>query len=210
MPYSASTFEPLISAIVNSIKPRNFFDIGAGAGKYGKMLKDLSSSNMFNCHSTAVEIDEAYINDFKLRDIYDDVIMSDAMNLLSNNLDIKGDLVVLGDFIEHLRKSDGLDLLNFLIYRFNFILLIIPVDMPQGEWEGHAQEAHISLWYESDFKGFKNTSVIKQSFEGMEFLFVLINGVQVKWHDIFKLYLKDGCVYAGYPYKHLAKTQVFN
>ena len=39
MPYSSETFENLIDGALSLIKPKEFLDIGAGAGKYGELGK---------------------------------------------------------------------------------------------------------------------------------------------------------------------------
>jgi hypothetical protein len=61
--------------------------------------------------------------------------------------------VIIGDCIEHMRKSAGLDLLNFLIYRTGYTVLLVPENYVQDDWEGHAAEAHISTWTIHDFAG---------------------------------------------------------
>jgi hypothetical protein len=53
--------------------------------------------------------------------------------------------------IEHLRKSVGLDLLNFLVYRARRIVVVFPLRYRQGTFDGRSQEAHISVWGQSDF-----------------------------------------------------------
>ena len=50
------------------------------------------------------------------------------------------DLVIIGDCIEHMRKSDGVDLLNFLMYRSGYICVIYPEAYIQDDWDGHAAE----------------------------------------------------------------------
>src|SRR5205823_14385763 len=71
--------------------------------------------------------------------------------LIDRAIDETYDLVVIGDCIEHLRKSDGIDLLNFLVYRTKYLWVIYPERMVQGRWEGHKSEAHISAWSDADF-----------------------------------------------------------
>jgi hypothetical protein len=70
-----------------------------------------------------------------------------------NDLDRTYDAVILGDCIEHMRKSVGLDLLNFLVYRSRIIIVKFPVQMIQDPYQGHKNEAHISVWSEHDFRG---------------------------------------------------------
>jgi hypothetical protein len=61
--------------------------------------------------------------------------------------------VIIGDCIEHMRKSAGVDLLNFLVYRTKLITVKFPLQMRQDSWEGHKSEAHLSVWSEHDFRG---------------------------------------------------------
>jgi hypothetical protein len=52
-----------------------------------------------------------------------------------------------------MRKSVGLDLLNFLVYRSKLIIVKFPLQMIQNAWQGHKSEAHLSVWSEHDFHG---------------------------------------------------------
>jgi len=54
-----------------------------------------------------------------------------------NDLGRTYDAVILGDCIEHMRKSVGLDLLNFLVYRSRIIVVKFPVQMIQDPYQGH-------------------------------------------------------------------------
>ena len=67
--------------------------------------------------------------------------------------------VIVGDVIEHLRKSAGTDLLSFLVYRSKVIFVKFPTQMPQNDWDGHASEAHVSVWSELDFASFDHIFV---------------------------------------------------
>ena len=63
MPYSSTIFDESIKRILEVISPREVLDLGAGAGKYGKMVKE--NFNTRKC--IAVEIDEDYIERFNLK-----------------------------------------------------------------------------------------------------------------------------------------------
>ena len=93
---------------------------------------------------TAVVIDSSYVKEFNLSDLYAEVIIDDAINLIKDPR-IRYDLVIIGDCIEHMRKSDGLDLLNFLIYRSGYICVVYSAEYGQDDCEGHAAEAHIHM-----------------------------------------------------------------
>jgi len=208
MPYSSSIFDNLTGNIIATASPKTIVDIGAGAGKYGKIIRQVEELCQVKIHKTAIEIDEAYIQEFKLHELYDSVKSVDARQLLNQTPGVKGDMCILGDFIEHLPKSDGIDLLNFLLYRFSIVLTVVPVDMYQDEWMGHAQEAHISLWYLEDFQKFPKTTIIKR-YEGEgSFLLACLNGACVAPRDQFMLVDERDKVSMGYPFKALHQIAV--
>ena len=150
MPVSHWFPDKTTKKLLESIRVDRFLDIGAGAGKYGKMLQDHHP----NAEKIAVEIDSSYIEKYSLASIYDKVLNISAIKLIDDALDETYDLVVIGDCIEHMRKSEGVDLLNFLIYRCKYILIHYPDRYVQGSVDGHTHEAHISVWSEHDFSGF--------------------------------------------------------
>ena len=61
-------------------------------------------------------------------------------------------MVIIGDCIEHMPKSVGLDLLNFLTYRAQYIIVLAPEFLVQGSVDGMKSESHISVWSEYDFQ----------------------------------------------------------
>jgi len=208
MPYSAKTFEPLIITFLELLKPKTFLDIGPGAGKYGEMVKQAAKSNNFECFATAVEYDDVYIEKFGLDNIYDRVLNLDARHLLSLEDPIAADICIIGDVLEHLPKSDGIDLLDYLAYKVKIILLVIPLNINQESWQGHSQEAHISNWYPHDFNSFPTVSHVQKKFGGTEFLLVAINGNQVEKKKVFKIYDQDHSILFGFPYGGLSELDV--
>lgn len=168
MPFSSSAFDYYIGTLIDLLQPANVLDIGPGAGKYGKLIKQKD----FQSSVTAVEIDSSYVEQFELADIYDEIIIDDAVNLI-NRPEVRFDLVIIGDCIEHMRKSAGVDLLNFLMYRSGYICIVYPERYIQDAWEGHAAEAHISTWSMADFKAWET---VHRSWEGMHLF--LIKGYQ--------------------------------
>jgi SAM-dependent methyltransferase len=158
--------------------PRSVLDIGPGAGKYGKMIQGLRSRGVDIPHLAAIEIDASYVEQFELNGIYDVVQVGDATSLPDIGPDACWDLVILGDVLEHFRKSRGVDLIDYLYYRTKYIVLLIPLDYVQGAWEGHHAEAHISTWRPEDFARYKATCVKSDAGSGCEIMMVLINGLQ--------------------------------
>jgi 2-polyprenyl-3-methyl-5-hydroxy-6-metoxy-1,4-benzoquinol methylase len=142
MPYSSNIFDAYIGELIGLLQPATVCDIGPGAGKYGHLLRRVSDHDQFPTHSTAIEIDASYVETYRLHEVYDNVLITDALALIAQPR-LRYDLVMIGDCIEHKRKSDGLDLLNFLIYRSGYICVVYPDAYIQDDWEDHAAEAHI-------------------------------------------------------------------
>ena len=147
MPFSSEVFDPKVGELLSLLKPRTCLDIGAGAGKYGQLLRNTCPA----ARSIAVEIEADYVSRFDLISIYSEVWNIDAQALFQKSPDQVYDLVIFGDSIEHLRKSVGLDLLHFFYYRARLLLVLYPLNYIQHSVEGYASEAHISVWDARDF-----------------------------------------------------------
>ncbi len=147
MPFSAPSFDEVTKSIVQMLSPQTVLDIGCGAGKYGELVRALVPAATV----IGIEPEAGYIERFKLDLIYDEVRRIDALDLIASATEEFYDLVIIGDCIEHLPKSAGLDLLNFLTYRCSYILVVCPEFDVQNAHEGVNAEAHISVWSERDF-----------------------------------------------------------
>jgi hypothetical protein len=134
-------------------------DVGAGAGKYGKFIKELVPSATVE----AIEIEKDYIEKYCLKEIYDKVFCIDAVNYIRRYVDRSHDICIIGDSIEHLNKSDGINLIEFLIYRSKFIIIIFPTKYLQYSWKGYKSEAHRSIWSRKDFGSYEHTYVSKKN-----------------------------------------------
>ncbi len=159
MPFSDSVLDDVIRQFCREIPLGYCLDIGVGAGKYGKLVREISPS----AHIIGIEIESAYVEMFNLKEVYDEVRCVDASDLITSDVDSRYDLVLLGDCLEHMRKSDGIDLLNFLVYRTRYLLAIYPEKYRQGSWNGFVKEAHISFWHVGDFAGLEFSLVRRQS-----------------------------------------------
>src|SRR5260370_30219426 len=149
MPYSDATFDDLFRTFVRQIRLSRCLDIGAGEGKYGKLVREFHP----HVEMIGIEIESEYINRFGLNNIYNSIWCMPANAIIDMRVDVSYDLVIIGDCLEHLRKSQGIDLLNFLVYRTRYLLIVYSERYLQGSWEGYLHEAHISFWVESDFAG---------------------------------------------------------
>lgn len=186
MPYSLPFFDDVVNYLIKHIMVETCLDIGAGAGKYGKMVRQFHPGSRL----TAIEIDPTYIEQFNLKDIYDNVLCQDATQLIEV-LTENYDLVILGDCLEHLRKSQGIDLLSYLLYHSRYLLIIYPEGLIQGSWQGHPQEAHISAWFPSDFINYDHLLMKR-----MHTVLVAVNGfllrrVDLSVQEVLSLYINQ-------------------
>ncbi len=157
MPYSSPLFDDVVERVIQFVSPHRALDIGTGNGKYGRLIRSLCP----DAHITGVEIEPSYIERFSLADIYDELRVQHAIELLKRP-DETFDMVIFGDVIEHLRKSEGLDLLNFFAYRTKYMLVRYPEQYIQNTWEGIPSEAHVSFWTFSDFLGLDHLTLRRE------------------------------------------------
>ncbi|TDR32173.1 methyltransferase domain-containing protein [Hydromonas duriensis] len=142
--YSWNTYDEVFKHFVSVLKPNAVLDIGAGSGKYGKLVRQV----MPEAKISGVEIDEEGAKRNQLEQIYDEVITIPTTDFLMKHPDKNFDLVVIGDCIEHMFKSVGLDLLNYLNYRSAYVLIITPDGMVMNKDPYYL--GHISNWTERD------------------------------------------------------------
>jgi hypothetical protein len=185
MPGSASVFDDIVVAMIRLAAPRVVVDIGPGMGKYGQIIKNIEVETNCTIHKICVEVDEEKIvKRFMLHDLYDEILHEDAANLPKRYPMLTGDVVVAGDVIEHLTKSEGIDLIEYLQYRFKHILLIIPVDWVSFSWEDYDHESHISIWRIKDIQNFEGGYCIERVIDsGHRFLLGSVNGITVPVAD---------------------------
>lgn len=150
MPFSDPCFDAEIEAFLRSVRPRVLVDIGPGAGKYGHLARAASS----NTRTIAVEVEPAYIAEFRLAEVYSEVVCADAAIYFLTNVDFSADVVIFGDSLEHFRRSVGLDLIHYFMYRCKYLIVIFPSKYVQYSWRGYAAEAHVSVWDVEDFRPF--------------------------------------------------------
>jgi hypothetical protein len=126
--------------------PASALDLGAGSGKHGRLLRRAVPA----CETLAVEIDARHIAGFGLNAVYDRVEAADATRWWRDQHDEIFDLVIAGDCLQHLPKSAGLDLLNAMVYRCAWLLVLVPEFVVQGAVEGADSAVHRSVWSERD------------------------------------------------------------
>lgn len=146
MPGSFPVFDGVVAHLMQRLQPRRTLDVGAGAGKYGRMLRGCVPQ----AWSQALEIDAEVIAGHALAEVYDRVDAVDATRWWQQDTASTFDLVVLGDCLQQMPKSAGLDLLNALVYRSAWIVVVVP-EFVVPRTDGPAPSTvHRAVWSERD------------------------------------------------------------
>ena len=126
--------------------PAKILDVGCGYGKHGVLLREY-------VHPTpevhGIEAWEPYVDAHRLRGIYDNLIVGDALDLTAQQLD-QYDMVVMGDVIEHMDKDAALDFLGRIR---GWVIVATPVLHFHTDEGLPPTEAHVSHWTRADFDG---------------------------------------------------------
>lgn len=177
MPGSIDTFNEDVKRIIKNINPISVFDVGVGAGKYGKITKEVCpGAKVFG-----VEVDSSYLNSaefssFKAaQGLYEEIRIADFRELIKT-WECDHDLFIFGDVLEHFFRSEVFDALDFCLSRSKYILCLIPLGCKQGVWLGHNSERHISEIGLQDLSRYDVIEYQKKEYGGFEYQLVLIKG----------------------------------
>ena len=135
MPYSYDYFKIDVCKHIIKTQPQSskILDVGAGSGKYGAMLR------MWFNNIDALEIFEPYIEQFNLKEIYNNVYNDNIIHF-----DIaEYDYIIMGDILEHLSIKDAKELIKKITHSGKKCLVAIPYTMEQGEVNGNIYETHL-------------------------------------------------------------------
>lgn len=137
MAHSHETNIPWVHrCIVDRVNPQSVLDVGAGAGKYGKLLKSIDR----RIAVTAVEAWSPYVTEFNLQRIYDEVLVTDVRQLD----EFSYDLVIFGDVLEHMSEEDALKLWEKVSQQAKYAIIAIPIiHYPQGATDGNPFQEHV-------------------------------------------------------------------
>lgn len=134
------------------IKNINFnskvIDLGCGKCSRTEYIK-----KYFNQHTIGVEIHKNYIDECMQKNVY--VYESDIKSFIyNNNFDNFDDLSFLMiDVIEHIEKSEAIDIIEKLKSISNKIIIFTPYGfMHQDEYDSNEYQRHLSSWTDEDFK----------------------------------------------------------
>jgi len=134
MPTSYTVFKQEIREyFINNIpNTKRILDVGPGEGTYYNLLHDIGY------RMDAIEIWRPYIEQYNLRDKYDNVYLGDVLDFNIDNYD----LIILGDVLEHIPTDKATKFINKLQQKGIEYLVAVPYMMEQGEYEGNIHETH--------------------------------------------------------------------
>jgi len=137
MPFSSGAGKEFIREHLRKIQPKRILDIGAGAGNMPKRYRTNGQ------HWTGVEVWEPYVEQYKLRDQYQVLVVQDARTV-DYGEDLY-DVAFAGDVLEHMTYADAQQLMAKLRRAARYVIVSIPMgNYPQGAYEGNPYEEHIT------------------------------------------------------------------
>ena len=143
MPYS-STFAKLeIQSHFDANLPRNIkiLDVGPGAGMYSALLSGFSHvlGYSLNFKLDCLEIWEPYVDQFNLRNFYENVYIGDIRSFDFS----KYDYIILGDVLEHVNTEDAQNIINTINKNNQKCLVAVPYLWEQGPEFNNPYEIHL-------------------------------------------------------------------
>lgn len=150
MPYSSTYGKEEIKRIVSAVKHEKMLDIGCGAGTYAKLFP--------NAEWTGVEVWEPYVEQFRLQDLYQTLIIGDAREWQPFD---HYDVAFAGDVLEHMTYDEAKTLIGKLQGCADVVIASIPIGhWPQEEWEGNPYEKHVKdNWTDDEARSLFNAQV---------------------------------------------------
>lgn len=113
-------------------------DVGAGQGKYRILLPTYVAVD-------ACEIWEPTVESEHLRDMYREVLVRDFADVVRSPdwTDRDYDLVVMGDVLEHMTRSDAQLVVDDVLAVGTDLVVVVPYEYPQDEEDGNVYQRHI-------------------------------------------------------------------
>jgi len=134
---SHPVFDQNIVNIVRSIRPSSILDLGCGQGKLGRLIHksyEASDDAMNNVTLSGVNPLFNKIEDkIMLESIgYNNVFDMTIEQFCEEYIDSRYDLICALDVLEHLPRSKYFDVLDQLLYRCDYFLIVWPTSHPQN------------------------------------------------------------------------------
>jgi hypothetical protein len=127
---SSSHFDNCISDLIGLVKPERILELGCGRGKFGNLLK---KAGFAPSYLATVQKMFSQTDSQDLRAIgYHEIVDADIMDYFRTGFDEQYDMVAALDVIEHFLLSDVMSIINFSLYRADYLLLVWPSAHPQA------------------------------------------------------------------------------
>lgn len=137
MGYSDPTNKPWTQLKIVELNPKTVLDVGAGQGVYLNLIRDSLGNDV---KVSAVEVWPPYIEQFNLRNRYDNLFEIDVRDM--TNFDY--DLVILGDILEHMPELDAIALWDRISKEARYAIISIPIiHYHQDAINGNPYEVHV-------------------------------------------------------------------
>lgn len=166
MPSSQYYHISKIMEMIISVDPKSVLDMGSGFGKFGVLCReylelwDGRQKYEFNRRIDCVEVFQKYISPL-YEYVYDNVYNNNILEV-APKLDVKYDLILLIDVLEHFEKDDGVNLLKTLLANNECILVSTPKKpTAQKDAFDNVYETHRSVWSAEELSSLGNTAFIR-------------------------------------------------
>jgi SAM-dependent methyltransferase len=170
MPYSSNTFDNVLSDHIYRLSPEKVLDVGSGSGKNGTIVKKINPNIILE----GIEPTEKYIEEYNLNSLYNKIYHKDIQKFSKEDSKNRYDVVIIGDVLEHLFRTEVIDYLDYFLYRTKWLIAIWPTNLPQDDSEENHYEIHKNnftlndltskfnvVYYVSNFGGWHNDPKIE-------------------------------------------------
>ncbi len=150
-------------------------DVGCGQGDYADMLTDYFGK------FDAVEIFEPYIEQFNLKERYNNVY---NVNILDFDFE-HYDIIIMGDILEHLSREDAVTLIDKLKDKCNELMIVVPYYLPQDTVNDNIYERHLQPDIDDEIMEKYFPSLELLNYNGKEFKLRIDVGEDVYYYCTF-------------------------
>jgi len=163
MPGSVQEGKDLVKEFCIESDVRTVLDIGPGEGTYYYALQDTPVEIL-----QGVEVWGPYIDDFNLKEKYNNIYISNVYYLDWDKLDYHTwDMVILGDIIEHLPRNQGEDVIRRAVDHSRYVVVSLPIyGYAQNVTMGNTYETHVEQYSDESIREVLKEYEILESLKG--------------------------------------------
>lgn len=142
MPYSSHEGKAETLEFLKDKGIETALDVGPGSGTYFNLFDPYLPTIEWTC----VEIWAPYVEQFRLMEKYDTIIIGDAAALDWNRFE-SFDVTFLGDVLEHMDQNAAERVVEHALQCSRYVVLSLPIHgYEQGTVDGNPYEAHVHQW----------------------------------------------------------------